>query len=128
MRSTFMPLDHKTTLSLLKSKVQKFCEDRDWDKFHGAKDLAIGIITEASELLEHFRFKDPSEVEQLFKTPKSKQKISEELADILLFTLRLAQRYQIDITSELNKKLKKNARRYPIAKCKGKNKKYSELE
>ena len=58
-------MDDKTTIQDLKEKVKKFCEDRDWDKYHNAKDLAIGIITESSELLEKFRFKSEKEIEKL---------------------------------------------------------------
>jgi len=65
-------MDQKTTIEDLKKKVQSFCETRDWDQYHNAKDLAIGIITEASELLEHFRFKNEKEIEQFFRNPKKK--------------------------------------------------------
>ena len=107
-------MDNSTTIDDLKKKVRKFCEDRDWDQFHNAKDLAIGIITESSELLEHFRFKTNEEVEQFFKNPKKKNEISEELADIVFFVLRLAQRYNIDVSSALEKKIIKNGKNYPL--------------
>jgi hypothetical protein len=61
--------------------VQSFCEERDWDRFHGAKELAIGISTEAGEPLEHFRFPSDAEVESLFKDPESRKSIEEERAD-----------------------------------------------
>src|SRR3989344_810591 len=118
-------MDDKTTILDLKKKVKKFCEDRDWDKYHNAKDLAIGIITEASELLEHFRFKSEEDIKQILKSKK--QEVSEELADVLYFVLRLAQKHDIDLASELDKKLRKNELKYPIGKSKGSNKKYSEL-
>lgn len=121
-------MDHKTNLEELKNRVKKFCEDRDWDQYHGAKDLAIGIITESSELLEHFRFKSEKEIEGLFEDSKKRQEISEEMADILYFLLRLAQKYNIDISTELEKKIKKNELKYPIEKSKGSNKKYTELQ
>ncbi|MFH1248949.1 MAG: nucleotide pyrophosphohydrolase [archaeon] len=120
-------MDHKTNIQELKEKVKKFCEDRDWDQYHGAKDLAIGIITEASELLEHFRFKSEKEIEEMFKNPEKKQHISEEMADVLYFLIRLAQKYDIDLATELNKKLEKNEKKYPVEKAKGSNKKYNEL-
>ena len=120
-------MDHKTNIHELKSKIKKFCEDRDWDQYHGAKDLAIGIITESSELLEHFRFKSEKEVEEMFKDPKKREHISEEMADVLYFLLRLAQKYDIDLADELNKKIEKNEKKYPIEKFRGSNKKYTEL-
>lgn len=119
-------MDDKTTLLELKEKIKKFCEDRDWNQYHGAKDLAIGIITEASELLENFRFKSEKEVEEILNSDKRKE-ITEEVADILFFVLRLAQRYDIDLSTELEEKLKKSAEKYPIEKAKGSNKKYNEL-
>ena len=119
--------DHETNIHELKEKIKKFCEDRDWDQFHGAKDLAIGIITEASELLEHFRFKSEKETEELFHNSEKKEHMSEEMADILYFLLRLSQRYDIDLSEALDRKMEKNEKRYPIDKSKGSNKKYSEF-
>ena len=121
-------MDHKTSIHELKETVRKFCEIRDWDQYHNAKDLAIGIITESSELLEHFRFKSEKEVDEMFNIPSKRQEISEEMADVLYFLLRLAQRYNIDLASELTKKLEKNEKRYSLEKFKGSNKKYSEYE
>ncbi len=118
--------DQKTNINELKEKIKKFCEDRDWDQFHNAKELTIGIITEASELLQHFRFKSEKEVEAMFQDQSKKQEISEEMADVLYFLIRLSQKYNIDLTTELNKKIQKNEQKYPIEKSKGSNKKYTE--
>lgn len=107
--------------------MKKFSDDRDWDQYHNAKDLAIGIVTEGSELLEKFRFKSKSEVEALLKSAASRKQIGEELSDTLYFVLRLAQKYDIDLSTELRKKVKRNEFRYPIEKAKGSNKKYDEL-
>ena len=120
-------VDDKTTIQELKDKVKKFCEDRDWDQYHNAKDLAIGIITESSELLENFRFKSEKQIEDLFNSPEKKEKISEEMVDALYFLLRLAQKYDIDLSTSLVKKMGKNEKKYPIDKAKGLNKKYTEL-
>ncbi|MEM3593038.1 MAG: nucleotide pyrophosphohydrolase [Candidatus Micrarchaeia archaeon] len=111
----------------LEEEIKHFCEERDWDKFHGAKDLAIGISTEAAELLEHFRFKSETEVEEMFKNKEKRDEIAEEMADVLYFLLRLSQKYDIDVAYELKKKLEKNRKRYPVEKAKGSNKKYTEL-
>lgn len=120
-------MDSKTNLEELKETVKKFCEDRDWDQYHNAKELAIGIVTEASEILEHFRFKNEKEIDEMFNNAVKKAEISEELADVLYFVLRMAQRYNIDLTTVLNQKIKKNEDRYPIEKSKGSNKKYTEV-
>lgn len=120
-------MDAQTNIHELKEKIKKFCEDRDWAQYHGAKDLAIGIITESSELLEHFRFKSEKEVEEMFQNKEKRNEISEEMADVLYFLLRLAQKYDIDLSKELEEKMEKNNKKYPLDKFKGSNKKYSEL-
>ncbi|MBL7055346.1 nucleotide pyrophosphohydrolase [Candidatus Woesearchaeota archaeon] len=120
-------MDDKTTIKELKEKIKKFCGDRDWDQYHNAKELVIGIITESSELLHHFRFKSEKDVDKMFQDENKKSKISEEIADTLYFLLRLVQRYDIDLTTALNKKMEKNEEKYPIEKAKGSNKKYNEL-
>ena len=121
-------MDHKTNINELKEKVKKFCDDRDWDQYHNAKELAIAIVTEASELLEHFRFKSEDQVEDMFKDEFKRKELTEEMADVLYFLVRLAQRYEVDLTTELNEKIKKNAEKYPVEKVKGLNKKYTEYE
>ena len=98
----------------LKEKVRKFCDERNWDRYHNAKDLAIGIITEASELLVQFRFKSEKEVERLFKGSKTREAICDEVVDILHTLLRFAQKYGIDLSAELEKKMKKNVKKYPV--------------
>jgi NTP pyrophosphatase (non-canonical NTP hydrolase) len=97
--------DDGTTLGALKNLVKTFCEERDWDQYHNAKDLAIGIITESSELLEIFRFKSEREIDKMFTNEHRKQDITEELADVLYFVLRFAERYQIDLSTEFHKKM-----------------------
>ena len=96
-------MDSTVTIEELKNSVRKFCEERDWDQYHGAKDLAIGVITEASELLECFRFKSPEEADLLFKDDKKRLEIEEEMADVLYFLLRLSQKYEIPLATALNK-------------------------
>lgn len=120
-------MDGETKIAELKEKIRQFCEERDWSQFHGAKDLAVGIVTEAGELLDIFRFKSEQEIEDLFKNPEKFQHISEELADIFYFVLRLAQKYNIDLATSLNKKMEQNEKKYPLEKAKGSNKKYTEL-
>jgi len=119
--------DSSTRVSELKQMVRRFSEERDWDQFHNAKNLAIGIVTEASELLEEFRFKSDKEVAELFTSEASAKKIRDELADVIYFAFRLAQKYNIDISSSLKEKTEQNEKKYPIEMAKGSNKKYTEL-
>jgi len=119
--------DEKTTIVELKNLVKLFCDDRDWDKYHNPKDLAIGIITESSELLELFRFKSEKEVKKMFSNQNKKQVIMNELSDVFYFILRLAEKYDIDLSLELYKKINENNKKYPVEICKGSSKKYDEL-
>ena len=120
-------MDSKANLQELKSKVRAFCEARDWDRFHGAKDLSIGIVTEASELLEKFRFKSDADIEALLADPQKKAGIGHEMADVLYFLLRMSQMLDIDLSEALEAKMQENEQKYPVGKAKGKNAKYSEL-
>lgn len=120
-------MDDITTINQLKDIVQKFCEDRDWDQFHPPKDLAIGISTEASELLALFRFKSEKQIRDMLANEEKRRMIGEELADVLYFIIRFAQMNEFDLSEEFSKKLKKNGEKYPINKAKGSNKKYNEL-
>ncbi|MCD1293869.1 nucleotide pyrophosphohydrolase [Methanocella sp. CWC-04] len=122
-----MPSDSSSTVNDLKSEVQRFCEDRDWDRFHNAKDLAIGISTEAAELLDNFRFKSNNEIEGLFFKDETREQITQELADVMFFILRFSQVYDIDLAEELTKKMEINEKKYPVEKARGSNKKYTEL-
>lgn len=122
-----MESDKKTTMNELKRKVQEFCEVRDWDQFHNPKDLAIGISTEANELLDVFRFQSEQQMKDILLDKCKREHVEEELADTLFFILRFAQMYDIDLSSILENKLKKNNEKYPVEKSKGKNQKYTEF-
>lgn len=119
--------DNGTSVEDLKKMVREFCGKRDWDQFHNPKDLAIGIETEASELLQLFRFKDTNECIDMMKKAESRTAICDELSDVLYFVLRFAQMNNIDLSSALKEKLLKNNDKYPVEFSKGSNKKYSEL-
>lgn len=119
--------DSDVTILDAERMVQDFCEARDWDQFHNPKELAIGMVTESSELLELFRFKDSEQTRSLFSDPQKAEHIREELADVLFFTLRFAQMNDIDLSEALKDKIAKNDRKYPVEKSRGSNLKYDEL-
>ncbi|MGS2761843.1 nucleotide pyrophosphohydrolase [Sinomicrobium sp. M5D2P9] len=100
-------------------KILVFRDDRDWKQFHNTKDLAVALNIESSELLELFLWKDNEEFDL--------EKLKEELADIFIYGLLLANKHQLDFYQIIEEKLKKNAEKYPAAKSKGSNKKYKEL-
>lgn len=118
-----MPADSDTQIAFLKDRVRTFCEARDWDQFHGAKDLAIGISTEAAELLEHFRFQSEDDVRAILKNPARRQEIQDELADVLIFLLRFSQRFDFDLTNAVLEKLTQNKIHYPVQTALGSNEK-----
>ncbi len=120
--------DDVVTVNELKQAVKKFCDERDWEKFHSPKDLAIGIATEAAELLQIFRFKSENESKNMLKDEKKRKEIGEELADVVYFVLRFAQLYGFDLSNELKNKLSENEKRYPADLARGSNAKYDELE
>ena len=122
-----MAKDQETKIHELKDKIKKFCDDRDWDQFHGAKELATALIIESAELLEHFRWKNDKEVEELLKDENKREEIGDEMADVLYFLIRLAQRYDIDLSEALDRKIEKNNKKYPVEKAKGSSKKYNEF-
>lgn len=117
-------MDKDTTIENLKEKIKNFCEERDWDKFHTPKELAIALSMESSEVLEHFRFIDEENVEK--RAEERKKEIGEELADVFWFLIRYCQMNKIDLSEEVLKKIKKNQDRYSVEKFKGSNKKYNE--
>ena len=106
-------MDKDVSVEDLKSWVKRFCDERGWDDPHTAKDLAIGAVTEASELLEIFRFVPKEKEGEVLL--KSREHIADELADSLYFLLRFAQMYDFDLATALQRKLEKNVARYP--KC-----------
>ncbi|KST97185.1 nucleotide pyrophosphohydrolase [Lactococcus lactis] len=103
--------------------INKFRDERNWRQFHNEKDLAISISIEASELLELFQWKSSEETVSN-KLPQLK----EELADVLIYSLMLADNLDLDVEKIIQDKLNLNAKKYPISKSYGSNKKYTELD
>lgn len=109
----------------LTEKIIKFRDERDWKQFHNPKDLALSLIMEAAELLEHFQWKNKEEMEEHVKTHA--QDIGEELADIFYWILLMSRDLDIDIKQALEKKMKKNGEKYPVEKAKGRHTKHDRL-
>lgn len=112
-------------LTSLLHKIINFRKSRDWEQFHKPKDLAISLCLEAAEVLEHFQWKNPEEIKKYIVT--NKKDIGEELADVLYWVLLLSHDLKIDILDALDKKIKKNAKKYPVKKAKGTHTKYDKL-
>ncbi len=109
----------------LRDELRTFAAERDWDQFHSPKNLAIALNVEAAELLEHFQWLRDEESAAL---PSDKRaEVREELADVLLYLIRLADKLGVDLASAALEKIKLNARKYPVHKARGTHKKYNEL-
>ena len=99
-----------------------FRDARDWAQFHDSKNLALALLLEASELNELFLWKKDAQVEQV-----DKQKLAEELADVLSYAFLLAEKNGLDIFDIMVQKIQQNAEKYPVEKARGTAKKYTEL-
>lgn len=101
-------------LDAMTEQVRDFCDARDWRSYHTPKELAIGMATESSELLQLFRFMSDERIAEMFKDAEQRQAIEDEVADTLLFLLRFADLNEIDLPAALSSKLMRNGERYPI--------------
>jgi len=107
-------------------KLRKFAKKRKWDQFHSPKNLACSICVESSELLEIFQWSQGNKWSDL-KNKKIRKKVQEELADILLYLLRFADKGGFDLGKAANLKLELNAKKYPVSKSRGRDTKYTDL-
>ncbi len=106
--------------------ILAFREERDWKQFHNPKDLAISLVLEAGEVLEHMQWKNGEELEK--KLVADKEKVGEELADVLYWTVLLAHDLGINLEEAVAKKMRQNAAKYPPHLAKGSSAKYTELQ
>ena len=109
----------------LTEKIKAFRDERNWKQFHNHKDMALSLVLEAAEVLEHFQWRTPEEV--LKHGESNRAEIAEELADVAMYLFELADNLGINLYDAMRKKLKKNAMKYPIKKAIGKHTKYNKL-
>jgi NTP pyrophosphatase (non-canonical NTP hydrolase) len=112
-------------LATLTEAVRAFRDERDWRQFHHPKDLAIALSIEAAEIMELFRFKSPDQISA--EMDELRQRLGEELSDVLFFVLLMADDCGIDLSQAMPAKLAQNARKYPVERARGKNLKYDQL-
>jgi NTP pyrophosphatase (non-canonical NTP hydrolase) len=105
----------------LKAQIKEFIRARDWEQFHAPKNLALALSVEAAEVLEIFQWKDNQED----LTAPEIERLKQEIGDVLVYLLELADKYQIDIIQAAKDKMILNAAKYPVDKVKGKAWKYS---
>jgi dCTP diphosphatase len=113
------------TLTELTQCIVAFRDARDWKQFHGLKDIALSMMLEAGEVAEIFQFKNDKEVAE--KLDGLKERIGEELSDVLYWTLLMAHDSGIDLDKAFERKMARNESKYPVEKARGSNRKYTEL-
>ena len=111
-------------LLLLREKLRQFAEARDWDQYHSPKNLTMALMVEVAELMEHFQWL--TEAQSCDPAAIDKPAVADELADILLYLIRLSDRLEVDLLDAALHKMEKNAMKYPADKVRGSAKKYLE--
>ena len=120
--------DKTSTVAELKALMRRFRDERDWEQFHDPKNLAEAISVEAAELLELFLWKEKVEIGRLLsKDAAYRLAVEEELADTVMTCLSFANAADIDVADAIMAKVKKAAKKYPVAKARGKATKYDRL-
>jgi len=112
------------SLEKITGKIRRFRDERDWAQFHNPKDMAMALSIEASELMEHFLWKTPEEVAA--RVEEKREEIEEEVADVAIYLVELADILGIDLFQAMERKMEKNAAKYPADRVKGSSKKYNE--
>jgi len=119
--------DDSTTFAELKSRVLAFARERDWEQFHAPKNLSMALAAEAGELMEHFLWATSEASRMIARDPVKRQKIEEELADVVIYALEFANMTGINLAAVIETKMAANAKKYPVEKAKGRSEKYTEL-
>ena len=109
--------DGSTTVASLRERVADFVTEREWKMYHNPKDLAIALSVEASELLDLFQWTRPEEVD--LTDPRLRSAIEEELADVFIYALHLANSIECDLSEVTLRKIAKNAKKYPVERYRG---------
>lgn len=108
----------------LRERLREFARERDWEQYHSPKNLAMALIVEAAELVEHFQWLTEPQSQAL--PPDKREQVAQELADVFIYLVRLADRVDIDLLDAAQKKLVLNAQKYPAARVRGSAKKSDE--
>ncbi len=109
----------------VQENLAQFAKDRDWDQFHSPKNLAMALAGEVAEIVELFQWLSEKQSRELKYSEKGKQEIAEEIADVMIYLMRLADKLEIDIEEVVWAKIRKNAEKYPVELAKGNATKYN---
>jgi NTP pyrophosphatase (non-canonical NTP hydrolase) len=118
--------DGRDTLIKLKLQIRDFVCDRNWEQFHTPKNLAISLCVEAAELLEPFQWMASGDSQELSDTKR--KGVAHEMADVLIYLIRLADKLDIDLSDAVREKLEINAKKYPADRVYGDPRKYDEYQ
>jgi len=113
------------SLHELREALRGFAAERDWDQFHSPRNLATALAVEAAELLEPFQWLNESDSRN--PPPAARAAVEEEMADVLLYLVRLADKLDVDLLEAARTKIARNAEKYPVEKSRGSSRKYDEL-
>ncbi|HWJ04902.1 MAG TPA: nucleotide pyrophosphohydrolase [Steroidobacteraceae bacterium] len=116
----------RPTLDELAARLAEFARERDWDQFHAPKNLAMALAGEVGELLEHFQWLTEEQSRAL--PPDSKDAVALEMADVLLYLVRLADKLDVDLAAAADRKIALNAEKYPVEQFRGSARKYDQAE
>jgi dCTP diphosphatase len=114
------------SLEQIKTRLREFAAERDWDQFHSPKNLSMALIVEAAELVEHFQWLTEDQSQAL--PPEKLDEVEQEIADIQIYLIRLADKLGIDMEKAVNAKIELNGKKYPADKVRGSAAKYSDYE
>ncbi len=112
-------------LEAIKIRLQEFAKERDWDQFHSPKNFSMALIVECAELVEHFQWLTDEQSKNL--PAETLDEVSLEMADIMMYLIRLADKLDIDLLQAVDRKIELNAIKYPVEKSKGIATKYNKL-
>ena len=110
----------------IKKQVRQFVVERDWDQFHSPKNLSMALIVEAAEMVEHFQWLTEDQSSNL--SAEKLAEVEQELADIQVYLISLAEKLKLDLIAAVEKKLVLNAQKYPVDQVRGSSKKYTEYK
>jgi dCTP diphosphatase len=119
-------MNQTDSLAQIEDSIAQFARDRDWDQFHTPKNLIIAATAEMGELAEVLMWKSDEEIASFLKSEECKNRLSDEIADVVIYLIRLCQKSEIDLIKAINDKLLVNSKKYPIELSRGNAKKYSE--
>ena len=114
------------SLEQIKTRLREFAAERDWDQFHSPKNLAMALIVEAAELVEHFQWLTEEQSQTL--PPKKLAEVEQEIADIQIYLIRLADKLGVDMEKAVNAKIELNEKKYPAEKVRGRAVKYNDCD